>query len=290
MANLSLESISRLVSGGGVSAISKRTKVKTGEVANVLSAGIPILLTGMQRNSQTKPGEDSLRGALTDHSTADISNIGAFLKTTDLKDGKKILGHVLGSNEASIVDRISKASGVTKGKTTSILALIAPLLLTLLGGQQQQQGSGFNLLSLLGGMLGGGQQQQQSPNLLGMLLGGGQQQQPVQQQQQSSSLLGALLGGGQQQQPVQQPVQQQQSSGLLGALLGGGQQQQQGGDLLLPVQQQQQQVQPVQGGSVLDALGGLGGLASLFADDSSSQQQQQQDDNSLLDGFLSLFH
>ena len=280
MANISLESISSLLSGGGVSAISKRTKLKTGEVANVLSAGIPILLTGMQRNSTTKDGEDSLRGALTDHSAADISDVGAFLKEADLKDGKKILGHVLGDNQKSIVERVSKASGVSTGKTTSILALIAPLLLTLLGGQQQQQGSGFNLLGLLGGLLGGGQQQQQSPNLLSLLLGGGQQ--PVQQQQ-SAGLLGSLLGG---QQPVQQPVQQQQSSGLLGALLGGQQQQQQG-DLLLPVQPQQPAQQ--QGGSVLDALGGLGGLASLFADDTAQQQQQQDDNNPLLDGFLNLF-
>ena len=83
-----------------------------------------------------------------------MSDPAAFLKTADIKDGKKILGHVLGSDQKSIVERVSEASGVTKGKTTSILAMIAPLLLSLLGGQQNQQGSGFNLLGMLGGQIG----------------------------------------------------------------------------------------------------------------------------------------
>ena len=209
MANISLDSINSLLSGGGISAISKRTKLKTGEVANVLTAGIPILLTGMKRNSATQAGERSLRGALSDHSTADVSDVGAFLKTADLKDGKKILGHVLGSDQKAIVDKVSKASGVSAGKTTSILALIAPLLLTLLGGQQSQQGSSFNLLSLLGTMLGGQSQQPQvSPlqQLLGMQPQQAQQsgglqlietpQQTQQTQQQSGSVLDALGGIG----------------------------------------------------------------------------------------------
>ena len=226
MANISLDSINSLLSGGGVSAISKRTKLKTSEVANVLSAGIPILLTGMKRNSATKAGEDSLRGALSDHSAADVSNVAEFLKTADLKDGKKILGHVLGDDQKAIVDKVSKASGVSAGKTTSILALIAPLLLSLLGGQQSQQGNSFNLLSLLGGMLGG---QQTSP--LQLLLGTQQTQQQTQ-----ASPLQQLLGG--------QSQQSQQSGGLQ----------------LIETPQQQTQAS----GSVLDALGGVSGLMNLF--------------------------
>lgn len=241
MADLNLNSIMGMLSGGGVSAISKRTKLSQGDVANVLSAGVPILLTGMKRNSGTKAGEDSLRGALREHSEADLSNPGAFLKTADLKDGKKILGHVLGPDQASIVDRVSAASGVTKGKTTTILALVAPLLLSLLGGQQQQQGSGFNLLGMLGGLLGGGQQSS-SGSLLGSLLGGGAQQtqssssglqllsnssQQTQQAQQSGGLLDSLGGlgglsglfGGGQQESEPEPEEESQSSGLLDGFL-----------------------------------------------------------------------
>lgn len=209
MSDLNLNSIMSLLSGSGTSAISKRTKVKENDVSNVLSAAVPILLTGMKRNAGTKSGEDSLRGALSDHAAADVSDPGAFLKSADLKDGKKILGHVLGSDQNAIIERVSAASGVTKGKTTSILAMIAPLLLSLLGGQQNQQGSGFNLLGMLGGLLGGGSsqqsesQQQSGGGLLDSLgglggltslFGGGSQQETQQEESSQGGLLDSILG------------------------------------------------------------------------------------------------
>lgn len=205
MSDFNLNSIMSMLSGGGTEAIGKRAKVKESDVANVLSAGIPILLTGMQRNAGTEAGAASLSGALKDHAAADLSDPAAFLKNADLKDGKKILGHVLGSDQSSIIRRVSGESGVTKGKTTSILAMAAPLLLSLLGGQQNQQGSGFNLLGMLGGLLGGGSSQQSSSQssgggLLDSLggLGG----------------LTGLFGGG------QSSGSQQSSGGLLNSILG----------------------------------------------------------------------
>ena len=134
MADFTMNSIGTLLSGKGIAAIAKRVKVPVKDVAKVLSAGIPTLLSGMKKNVSTKEGEASLSGALRDHSAADVSNVGSFLKTADIKDGKKILGHVLGDNQQEVVDQISRASGVTRGKTTTILALVAPLLLSLLGG------------------------------------------------------------------------------------------------------------------------------------------------------------
>ena len=283
MADFTMNSIGSLLSGKGVSAISRRTKVPASDVAKVMSYGIPTLLGGMNRNVVTAEGEQSLAGALRDHSVDDVSNVGAFLKGADLKDGKKILGHVLGGDQQDVVEQISRASGVTKGKTATILALLAPLLLSLLGGQQNQGGSSFSLPGLLMSMLLGGGQQQQQPSLLGSLLGGGQQvQQPVQQQQ--PSLLGSLLGGGQTVQ--QQPVQQQQPS-LFSSLFGGGQSQ--NNDLVLsekPEQQvnagqqfnasQQQQ-------SLLQAL--LGGQAQAQPEPEPAQEES----GGLLDGFLNLF-
>lgn len=206
MGQFDLNSIGALLSGGGVSAISKRTKIKKDDVAKVLSAGIPALVGGMRRNAAVGEGAQSLSRALTDHSTADISNPAAFLKTSDLKDGKKILGHVLGSDQNKLAEEISRSTGVTKGKTLTILALVAPLLLSLLGNQNNSssQGSG-GLLGLLGGLLGGGQSS--SGGLM-------------------SGLLGSLLGGGSSQssndtvQVVdQQPTQEEQSSGFLDSIL-----------------------------------------------------------------------
>lgn len=206
MSDFNLNSIMSMLSGDGTAAISKRAKVKESDVSNVLSAAVPILLTGMQRNASTEAGADSLRGALADHAAADLSDPAAFLKSADLKDGKKILGHVLGSDQKSIVSRVSDASGVTKGKTTSILSMIAPLLLSVLGGQQSQGSGGSGLLGMLGGLLGGGSQEEEDNSqqssgggLLDSLggLGG----------------LTSLFGGGSQ-------SSSQSSGGILSSILG----------------------------------------------------------------------
>ena len=279
MADFTMNSIGALLSGGGVKAISKRTRLPAGDVAKVMSYGIPILVGGMNRNAATAQGEQSLSAALRDHSGDDVSNVGAFLKGSDLKDGKKIIAHVLGGDQKDVVEQISRASGVSTGKTLSILALLAPLLLSLLGGQQNQGGSSFNLPGLLFNMLlGGGQSQQSSGgSLLGSLLGGQQQAQPVQQQS-SGGLLGSLLGGGQQQ---TQQVQQPSSGGLFSSLFGGGQQS--GGDLVLSEKPEQQAIQQGQQ-SLLSTLLGGGQAAAQ-----SQPEPEPEQSGGFLDGLLNLF-
>ena len=281
MADFTMNSIGALLSGGGVKAISKRTRLPAGDVAKVMSYGIPILVGGMNRNAATAQGEQSLSDALRYHSGDDVSNVGKFLKGADLKDGKKIIAHVLGGDQEDVVDQISRASGVSKGKTTSILALLAPLLLSLLGGQQNQGGSNFNLSSLLLSMLlgGGMQQQTQQPNLLGSLLGGGQTQ-PVQQTQQPD-LLGSLLGGGQTQQ-VPQP-QQQPSGSLFSSLFGGGQSQ--NNDLVLSEKPEQQ----VNAGQQFNASQQQQSLLSTLLGGGQTQEPAQEESGGFLDGLLNLF-
>ena len=219
-----LNSIGTLISGGGLDAICKRTKLKQEDVAKVLSAGIPALVGGMKRNAGTASGADSLSKALADHGKDDISDPAAFLKSADLADGKKILGHVLGKDQTELIDQISKATGVTKGKSTSVLALAAPLLLSLLGNSNQSSSGG--LLGMLGGLLGGGSQsnqsQQSSGGLLGSLLVGNSNSNASM----ASGLFSSLLGGGSNQssnpttiQLTDNNQQQEQSSGLLDGLL-----------------------------------------------------------------------
>ena len=187
-----LNSIGSLLSGGGVEAIAKRVNLNREDVAKVLSQGLPALVNGMRRNAGAKEGAASLSKALADHSADDVSNPGAFLQKADLQDGKKILAHVLGGDKDAVLGEISKASGVTKAKTTSILSLAAPLLLSLLG-QNNSAGSANSggLLGLLGGLLGGSGSSgsgsgSSGGGLLGGLLGGGSN---------SGGLLSSLLGG-----------------------------------------------------------------------------------------------
>lgn len=245
-----LNSIGALISGGGLDALSKRTKVGKEDIAKVLSVGIPALVGGMRRNAGAEAGAQSLAKALADHSAADSSDAAAFLKNADLKDGKKILGHVLGDDQKKLVDELSRATGVTKGKTTSLLALAAPLLLSVLGSQnnsqqQQQSSSDTGLLGMLGGLLGGGQSS--GGSLLGGLLGGSSQQQSSSS---GGSLLGSLLGGS-------SDSNASMASGLFSSLLGGG-----------------------------GSASNVGGSTIQLVE----QQAQEPESGGLLSSFLNLFH
>ena len=184
MSDFDLNSIGEALASGGLSAIGKRTKLKKADIAKVLSEGIPSMLQGMQTNASTEEGAESLCKALESHSKDDISDIASFLKGADLEDGKKILGHVFGERQTETIQQLSADTGVSEGKTRSILSMVAPLLLSQLGGQQpqaQSSGSGFNVLSLLGGLLGGGNNSAGTSSLASGLL---------------SSLLGGSNNGG----------------------------------------------------------------------------------------------
>ena len=206
MADLNLNSIGSLLSGGGVKSIASRLKLKQSDVAKVLSEGIPAMLSGMHDNASVKEGEASLNRALTDHAKDNTNDVSAFLKNADLKDGKKILGHVFGDNKNAILKQISNNTGVTKAKTGSILALAAPLLLTLLAKKQG------GILGLLGGLLGLGGSGQQSSAAPAINLTGASSSA---QSSGSGSLLSSLLSGG----------GSSLGAGLLGSLMGGVDQQ-----------------------------------------------------------------
>lgn len=205
MDELNLNSIGSLLSGGGVKSIAKRLNMKQSDVAKVLSEGIPAMLSGIHDNASVSEGEASLSKALSDHANDNTDDVTAFLKNADLKDGKKILGHVFGDNKNAVLKQISKDTGVTKGKTGSILALAAPLLLTLLAKKKG------GILSLLGGLLGlGGSSSQSSGAADAINLAGGSSSQSSSAS--SGGLLSGLLGGG---------LTSGLGSGLLGSLMGG---------------------------------------------------------------------
>ncbi len=200
MPEFDLSSIGELLSGGGLSAISKRARVDKTDIAKVLSEGIPSMISGMRNNASTDAGADSLSHALTDHSKDKTDNIAEFLNGADLKDGKKILGHIFGDDQTATINGIAKSSGVSKGKVTNILSMVAPLLLSVLGNQQQsgQQAGGFSLAGMLGGLLGGGGGQGSASPLGGL----------------GAGLLGSLLGGG-----GEETEEKPKDDGVLGGLL-----------------------------------------------------------------------
>ena len=223
-----------MLSADSITQMSEKTGTSTDEVKSVLLSALPAMLKGVQGQANNKDTVAGFANALDSHAKDDTSDITAFLSHVDIKDGEKIVGHLLGGDKAATTKDAATKAGLSNAATGKILGAAAPLLMSLLGqqftqavqAQPQQQAQGVQ-------PLGGGQQAAPSGiGLLASLLGGGQQQAPQQQSALPASglggLLGSLLGGApQQQQAPQQQAPQQQSAdvnplgSMVGSMLGG---------------------------------------------------------------------
>ena len=162
-----------LTGNDAASAISQNLKIDQKQVSSVITASLPYLLGAMQKNASSQAGAASLADALGYHA-GNAGNIVNNLKTADLVDGKKILSHIFGGSLSSVLNGISKNTGVGSNLVGSILASIAPSLLALLGKGQQSTGTNAaGLESMLGTILGGMTSSgKNSTGGLGSILGG----------------------------------------------------------------------------------------------------------------------
>lgn len=127
-----------LLSGDSLKGLSSLTGASNSDVKKVLSSALPALLNGATEQAKDKKTAESFATALAQHAKDDTSDLASFLGNVDLKDGAKIIGHLLGSGKEEIVKKAAKASGVSENKTADILSAIAPMLLSLLGQQAEE--------------------------------------------------------------------------------------------------------------------------------------------------------
>jgi len=141
-----------------ISALSKSSGANKKQVQQVLINGLPTLIRNMQKNASTKSGAASLAKALSDHARDNTSDVSAFLGNADLADGAKILAHILGDKQKTVVSDLAKKADLSTDQTMTILAAAAPLLLSLLGKKKEADKAdlGGLLTSLAGSLLSGG--------------------------------------------------------------------------------------------------------------------------------------
>jgi hypothetical protein len=149
-----------------------------------LGALVPALAAGLQRNASQPGGLDSLIGALTAGQHAryldDPSSLG---QPVAMADGNAILGHILGSKDAS--RSVAAQAASRTGIDPALLKRLLPIAATMvMGAMAKKQLGGGMTTTASGGTTGGG--------LLGMLT-------PLLDQNRDGSIvddvLGKFLGG-----------------------------------------------------------------------------------------------
>ena len=149
-----------------ISSVGQQAGTTEGETSSVLNSALPTLLNAMQNNASTEQGAGGLLGALLGgkHDGSLLDNLGGLIGSggVDTEDGGKILGHVLGDNQANVENSISQSTGVSSDKIGMILKIAAPILMAFLANKARNSNvqNGTDLGGLLGSLLGGGQSQQ----------------------------------------------------------------------------------------------------------------------------------
>lgn len=159
-----LDSIMNANNGAAVRQLGSQLGLDEAQTASALSALVPALAAGLQRNAQSPDGLSGLINALSGGSHQRyIENPAVLGDASTVADGNGILGHVFGSKDVS--RQVAARAGAQTGLGPDLMKRMLPLVAALVMGAMSRQaaagagsslGSGAStggLLEMLGGAL-----------------------------------------------------------------------------------------------------------------------------------------
>jgi hypothetical protein len=140
----------QLQQGQGLQQVSQQLGIDQNQASGAIGAALPLLLGAMGRNAQEPQGAQALLGALQrDHAPTSGGgfDLGGLLGSVlgggggNATNGAGILGHVFGGNTDRATQGLSQATGLDSSKTSQLLAILAPIVMSYLA---QRFASGGN--------------------------------------------------------------------------------------------------------------------------------------------------
>jgi hypothetical protein len=156
-----LESVINAQGGAAAREAGASLGLSPDQTASALSALVPALAAGLHRNATQPGGLETLLGALAGGGNQRyVEDPSALAHQVTVADGNAILGHILGSKDASraLADRSAAQTGLGADVLKKLLPLAATMVMGTLASQQAGRASvapagGGDLLSMLTPML-----------------------------------------------------------------------------------------------------------------------------------------
>lgn len=126
-------------------------------VSKAISAALPSLLGGILKTSSSESGLSNIMNLITKNSNSSVlDNLGGILSDQHqssnlMSTGSSMLSGLLGNNLGGILDAVSGHTGIKKESTSSIMSILAPIVMSIIGNKVKSEGLG---LSALGSLLG----------------------------------------------------------------------------------------------------------------------------------------
>ncbi|MEG2804762.1 DUF937 domain-containing protein [Stenotrophomonas sp.] len=150
----------QLQQGQGLQQVSQQLGIDPQQASGAVGAALPLLLGAMGRNAQQPQGAEALLGALQrDHAPAAAGgfDLGGLLGSvlgggggSNATNGAGILGHVFGGNSDRAAQGLSQATGLDSSKTSQLLAILAPIVMSYLAQRFAGGGNPAQLSQALG--------------------------------------------------------------------------------------------------------------------------------------------
>lgn len=124
-----------------INAIASQLGVDPAQAEGAVQQAVSLLMGGLARNASNPDGAVALHGALGDHAGTDIGGLlGGLFGGGAGSEGAAILGHIFGNRQGDAANGLGQASGIGSQNASQLLAMVAPLIMSVLGNMSQRQG------------------------------------------------------------------------------------------------------------------------------------------------------
>lgn len=145
-----LETILNSGNGALVGQVANSVNLDKGKAGAAIAELLPALKQGLRNNVGQQGGIESLLGALSKGNHAEyVERPETLARESTIRDGNAILGHLLGSKDAS--RRVAAEAAAKTGVDVSTLKQMLPMVAAMAMGSLSKESKGGALSSLLGG-------------------------------------------------------------------------------------------------------------------------------------------
>jgi len=175
-----LETILGAQSGAAAQQLGQQFGLDQRQVSTALSALVPALAAGLQRNMSSTQGLESLVSALGggQHQRY-VDDVSALSRPDTIADGNGILGHIFGSKDVSrhVATRAAAQTGIGESVLKAMLPVVAAMMMGTISKNVAQSGmtnagggpGGETLLGMLTPMLDSNRDGSMVDDVIGMI-------------------------------------------------------------------------------------------------------------------------
>ena len=164
-----------------------------GDVDNAIHTLVPVLLGGLQHNSQDPEHASKIESAANSQAARGLLDAGGGIGEVDESDGHQAVAALFGGNDTDqVAAALAKGGAGNSDLLKRLLPVVLPIVLAYIGKQlspsdaapqQREASAGGGLGEVLGSILGAGSGDKALGSVLGAVLGG------------KGGALGDILGG-----------------------------------------------------------------------------------------------